>query len=126
MNTYFRGPTRVHIGLNQSLFDFTESASAMHMPYLASSADQTPSRPAIAADRWRHSGCEALFITNDQSRYFRDFMRPLWRYYVNTTYLDQVGLTAQLETLFLAVLSMNLCHASCHRHSIGSIRSLIC
>ncbi|KAJ5198472.1 C-3 sterol dehydrogenase/C-4 decarboxylase family protein [Penicillium cinerascens] len=102
LNVYFRGQTKVQIGNNRNLFDFTENTNVAHAHYLAAVAlarfqNDTP------GDDARVDG-EAFFITNGEPRYFWDFTRLVWGLAGDTTRPDQVWVITRPWALLLAGL----------------------
>ncbi|RMZ72404.1 C-3 sterol dehydrogenase C-4 decarboxylase family [Pyrenophora seminiperda CCB06] len=102
LDAYFRGQTRVQIGDNQNLFDFTENRNVAYAHYLAASALLASHQSLPKADA-RVDG-EAFFITNDEPLCFWDFTRLVWGYAGDTTQLNQVWLLKRSWALLLAGL----------------------
>lgn len=102
LDAYFHGRTKVQIGDNQNLFDFTENTNVAHAHYLAAVAlarcQTDPPRDDARVDG------EAFFITNDEPRCFWDFTRLVWGYAGDTTRPDQVWVITQPWALLLAGL----------------------
>jgi len=75
-----QGQSKVQIGDNQNLFDFTYVENIAHAHLLAAQALLATHRiaPTIPLDTERVDG-EAFFITNDSPVYFWDFARTVWR-----------------------------------------------
>ncbi|KAI1526240.1 hydroxysteroid dehydrogenase [Pyrenophora tritici-repentis] len=102
LDAYFRGQTKVQIGDNRNLFDFTENTNVAHAHYLAAVALARCHRH-LPRDDVRVDG-EAFFVTNDESRYFWDFTRLVWGYAGDTTRPDQVWVITKTWALLLAGL----------------------
>jgi sterol-4alpha-carboxylate 3-dehydrogenase (decarboxylating) len=102
LDVYFKGQTRVQIGSNRNLFDFTENTNVAYAHYLAAAAlakhynNQHPPK-----DHERVDG-EAFFITNDEPRYFWDCSRLVWGYAGDTTRPGQVCVPTRTWALLLA------------------------
>lgn len=94
LGAYFRGQTRVQLGDNDNLFDFTEITNAAHAHHLALAAllathERIGKGLAAPLDHEKVDG-EAFFITNDSPVYFWDFTRSLWAAAGDKTTPDQV------------------------------------
>lgn len=99
---YYRGQTKVQIGNNRNLFDFTESRNVAHAHYLAAAALATyHSRLDLPGDDARVDG-EAFFVTNGEPRYFWDFTRRAWHYAGDATRSEQVWVLSRTWALALA------------------------
>lgn len=82
LSAYYRGQTRVQIGPNENLFDFTEITNVAHAHHLCLAAllatrARLDSGLAAPLDNEKVDG-EAFFITNDSPVYFFDFARMCW------------------------------------------------
>jgi sterol-4alpha-carboxylate 3-dehydrogenase (decarboxylating) len=102
LDAYFRGQTKVQIGNNLNLFDFTENTNVAHAHYLAAVA-LARYHTHLPRDDVRVDG-EAFFVTNDESRYFWDFTRLVWGYAGDTTRPEQVWVITKTWALLLAGL----------------------
>ena len=108
LRAYYKGQTRFQLGNNTNLFDFTEINNVAHAHHLAAAAllttldreDQGQARPL---DNERVDG-EAFLITNDQTCFFWDFQRMIWRAAGDTTTAKQVWAIPQDFGLFLATV----------------------
>ncbi|RHZ47894.1 hypothetical protein CDV55_101023 [Aspergillus turcosus] len=104
LDAYFRGQTKVQIGDNRNLFDFTENTNVAYGHYLAAAAlvgcqNDLP----LPGDEAKVDG-EAFFITNDKPRCFWDFTRLVWGYAGDTTRPEQVWVISRPWALVLAGL----------------------
>ena len=102
LNAYFRGQTKVQIGNNRNLFDFTENRNVAHAHYLAAVALARFQKESPGDDA-RVDG-EAFFITNDEPVYFWDFTRLVWGLAGDTTRRDQVWVITRPWALLVAGL----------------------
>lgn len=90
LDGYFKGRTKVQIGSNRNLFDFSESTNVAHGHYLAAVAlakqhkDQRPRKDDEKVDG------EVFFITNGEPRCFWDFTRLAWKYAGDTTRPEEI------------------------------------
>ncbi|KAL1882725.1 hypothetical protein VTK73DRAFT_1245 [Phialemonium thermophilum] len=79
INIYRQGRTRVQIGDNENLFDFTYVENVSHAHLLAARALlQTYTSATTPLNHERVDG-EAFIITNDSPVYFWDYCRAVWR-----------------------------------------------
>jgi sterol-4alpha-carboxylate 3-dehydrogenase (decarboxylating) len=104
LDAYFRGQTKVQIGDNRNLFDFTENTNVAYGHYLAAAAlvgCQNDQR--LPGDDAKVDG-EAFLITNDEPRFFWDFTRLVWQYAGDTTRPEQVWVISRTWALLLAGL----------------------
>jgi sterol-4alpha-carboxylate 3-dehydrogenase (decarboxylating) len=88
LDAYFCGQTKVQIGNNQNLFDFTENKNVAQAHYLAA-VTLTRSQKVPPEDDVKVDG-EAFFISNNEPRCFWNFMRLAWIYAGDATLPDQV------------------------------------
>ncbi|KAH3540829.1 hypothetical protein KXV64_005360 [Aspergillus fumigatus] len=102
LDAYFRGQTKVQIGNNKNLFDFTENTNVAYSHYLAAAALVT-CQNSLPGDDAKVDG-EAFFITNDEPIYFWDFTRLVWGYAGDTTRPEQVQVMSRTWALLLAAL----------------------
>lgn len=102
LDAYFRGQTKVQIGDNRNLFDFTENTNVAYAHYLAAAA-LVKSQESLPADDVRVDG-EAFFVTNDEPLPFWDFTRLVWEYAGDVTRPDQVWVLKRSWALLLAGL----------------------
>jgi sterol-4alpha-carboxylate 3-dehydrogenase (decarboxylating) len=102
LNAYFRGQTKVQLGNNRNLFDFTENTNVAHAHYLAAVALARFQKDQPGDDA-RVDG-EAFFITNDEPRNFWDFTRLVWGLAGDTTRRDQVWVITRPWALLVAGL----------------------
>ncbi|KAH7379600.1 C-3 sterol dehydrogenase/C-4 decarboxylase family protein [Pyrenochaeta sp. MPI-SDFR-AT-0127] len=102
LDAYFRGQTKVQIGDNQNLFDFTENTNVAYAHYLAAVA-LAKNQKSLPKDDTGVDG-EAFFITNDEPQYFWDFTRRVWGYAGDVTQPEQVWVIPQSYALLLAGL----------------------
>ena len=94
LSAYYKGQTKVQIGNNENLFDFTEITNVAHAHHLALAAllathDREAAGQASPLSHEKVDG-EAFFITNDCPVYFFDFARMVWRAAGDTTRPEQV------------------------------------
>jgi len=79
VETYYRGRTKVQLGSNRNLFDFTDNTNVAHAHCLAAMklrehrATPQPPKPDMRVDG------EVFIVTNDEPRYFWSFMRSVWQ-----------------------------------------------
>ncbi|KAF2015610.1 C-3 sterol dehydrogenase/C-4 decarboxylase family protein [Aaosphaeria arxii CBS 175.79] len=94
--------TKVQIGDNGNLFDFTENKNVAHAHYLAAAAlarcEENPPLDDVRVDG------EAFLVTNDEPRYFWDFTRTVWRYAGDKTRPNEVWVITRSWALLLAGL----------------------
>ena len=100
LDAYYRGQTKVQIGDNRNLFDFTENTNVAYAHYLAAAA-LVKSQKSLPEDDAKVDG-EAFFITNDEPQCFWDFTRLVWGYAGDTTRPDQVWVIKRSWALLLA------------------------
>lgn len=108
LSAYYRGQTKIQIGTNENLFDFTEITNVAHAHHLALAAliathDRLSSGLAAPLDHEKVDG-EAFFITNDAPVYFFDFARMCWAAAGDKTTPQQVWVLSKGFGLFLATL----------------------
>ena len=94
LSAYYRGQTKVQIGTNENLFDFTEITNVAHAHHLCLAAllatsQREASGKALPLDNENVDG-EAFFITNDSPVYFFDFARTCWAAAGDQTKIEQV------------------------------------
>jgi sterol-4alpha-carboxylate 3-dehydrogenase (decarboxylating) len=79
VETYYRGRTKVQLGLNRNLLDFTDNTNVAHAHCLAAMkvrehrAMPQPPEPDMRVDG------EVFIATNDEPRYFWSFLRSVWQ-----------------------------------------------
>lgn len=100
LDAYYRGQTKVQIGDNRNLFDFTENTNVAHAHYLAAAA-LVKSQKSLPEKNEKVDG-EAFFITNDEPQCFWDFTRLVWGYAGDTTQPEQVWVIKRSWALLLA------------------------
>ncbi|GIZ40113.1 hypothetical protein CKM354_000346500 [Cercospora kikuchii] len=108
LSAYYKGQTKIQIGDNENLFDFTEITNVAHAHHLATAALLATSERegkglAAPLDHEKVDG-EAFFITNDAPVYFFDFARMCWAAAGDKTRPDQVWKLSKDVGLFLATL----------------------
>lgn len=108
LSAYYRGQTKIQIGDNENLFDFTEITNVAHAHHLALAAllatrERLDSGQAAPLDHEKVDG-EAFFITNDAPVYFFDFARMCWAAAGDRTTPAQVWKLSKDVGLFLATL----------------------
>ena len=108
LSAYYRGQTKVQLGNNENLFDFTEITNVAHAHHLALAAllathDRATSGLAQPLDHEKVDG-EAFFITNDTPVYFFDFARLVWSSAGDTTQPRQVWTLPKDFGLLIATL----------------------
>ncbi|KAK4635251.1 Sterol-4-alpha-carboxylate 3-dehydrogenase, decarboxylating [Fulvia fulva] len=108
LSAYYRGQTKIQIGQNENLFDFTEITNVAHAHHLALAAlmathDRDASGKIAPLDHEKVDG-EAFFITNDAPVYFFDFARMCWAAAGDRTTPAQVWTLSKDFGLFLATL----------------------
>ncbi|KAF2126703.1 C-3 sterol dehydrogenase/C-4 decarboxylase family protein [Dothidotthia symphoricarpi CBS 119687] len=101
LDAFDRGQTRVQIGDNKNLFDFTANINVAHAHYLAAVALDTCQTGDLPGDDEKVDG-EAFFITNDEPRCFWDFTRLVWGYAGDKTQPGQVWVITRTWALLLA------------------------
>ncbi|KAF7516378.1 hypothetical protein G7054_g14182 [Neopestalotiopsis clavispora] len=100
LDAYFRGQTKVQIGGNQNLFDFTDNRNVAHAHYLAAVA-LVRSQNQLPDDNVRVDG-EAFLVTNDEPICFWSFTRRVWRYAGDVTQPDEIWVIPRGLALLLA------------------------
>ncbi|KAK5127056.1 hypothetical protein LTR85_008415 [Meristemomyces frigidus] len=108
LSAYYRGQTKIQIGDNENLFDFTEITNVAHAHHLALAAllathDREASGLARPLDHEKVDG-EAFFITNDSPVYFFDFARMVWAAAGDQTQPNQVWALSKDIGLLIATL----------------------
>jgi sterol-4alpha-carboxylate 3-dehydrogenase (decarboxylating) len=108
LSAYYRGQTKVQIGQNTNLFDFTEITNVAHAHHLALAAllatrAREDNGQSLPLDTERVDG-EAFFITNDAPVYFFDFARSVWAAAGDTTRNEQVWTLSKDVGLAIASL----------------------
>lgn len=108
LGAYFKGQTKVQLGENTNLFDFTVNTNVSHAHHLAAAAllhtiDREDQGQLSPLDHEKVDG-EAFFITNDSPMYFWDFTRTAWKYAGDTTTRGQIWTIPKDFGLFLATL----------------------
>jgi sterol-4alpha-carboxylate 3-dehydrogenase (decarboxylating) len=108
LSAYYKGQTKVQIGTNENLFDFTEITNVAHAHHLAAAAllatsERDAKGLAKPLDHEKVDG-EAFFITNDAPVYFFDFARMCWAAAGDKTRPDQVWQLSKEVGLLLATL----------------------
>lgn len=79
VETYYRGRTKVQLGSNRNLFDFTDNTNVAHAHCLAAMklrehrAMSQPPKPDMRVDG------EVFIVTNNEPGYFWSFMRSVWQ-----------------------------------------------
>ena len=108
LSAYYKGQTKVQIGTNDNLFDFTEITNVAHAHHLCLAAllathERLASGKAAPLDNEKVDG-EAFFITNDSPVYMFDFARSVWAAAGDQTPLEKVWWLSKDVGLFLASL----------------------
>jgi sterol-4alpha-carboxylate 3-dehydrogenase (decarboxylating) len=108
LSAYFKGQTRVQIGTNDNLFDFTEITNVAHAHHLCLAAllatrDRLDAGGAAPLDHEKVDG-EAFLITNDSPVYFFDFARAAWSVAGDKTEPGQVWCLSRDVGMFIAML----------------------
>lgn len=108
LSAYYRGQTRVQIGQNENLFDFTEVTNAAHAHHLALAAllatrERLDAGQSGPLDHEKVDG-EAFIVTNDSPVYFFDFARMCWAAAGDRTLPSQVWTLSREVGLFLAAI----------------------
>lgn len=108
LSAYYKGQTKIQIGDNENLFDFTEITNVAHAHHLAAAAllataEREEKGLAIPLDMEKVDG-EAFFITNDAPVYFFDFARMCWAAAGDKTTPDQVWKLSKDVGLLLATI----------------------
>ena len=108
LSAYFKGQTKIQIGRNDNLFDFTEITNVAHAHHLCLAAllatrDRLDSDKAAPLDTEKVDG-EAFLITNDSPIYFFDFARACWSAAGDKTEITQVWPLSKDIGLFIATL----------------------
>ena len=108
LSAYYRGQTRVQIGSNDNLFDFTEITNVAHAHHLCLAAllatrDREDKGGAAPLDHEKVDG-EAFLITNDSPVYFFDFARAVWSAAGDKTEIKQVWWLSKDIGLLIASL----------------------
>ncbi|KAF2773312.1 NAD(P)-binding protein [Teratosphaeria nubilosa] len=108
LSAYYSGQTKVQIGTNENLFDFTEVENVAHAHHLAlaallATADREAKGQALPLDNEKVDG-EAFFVTNDAPLYFFDFARSCWAAAGDKTDPSQVWVLSKDLGLFIAMI----------------------
>ncbi|KAF2480402.1 hypothetical protein BDY17DRAFT_255258 [Neohortaea acidophila] len=108
IGAYYRGQTKVQLGPNDNLFDFTEITNVAHAHHLCLAAllatrEREDGGGAMPLDHEKVDG-EAFFITNDCPVYFWDFMRSVWATAGDKTDINKVWWLSTDLGLFIATL----------------------
>jgi len=108
LSAYYKGQTKVQIGQNNNLFDFTEITNVAHAHHLALAAllatrEREDKGGSVPLDTERVDG-EAFFITNDSPVYFFDFARSVWAAAGDETKNEQVWTLSKDIGLLIATL----------------------
>ncbi|KAK4560676.1 erg26, C-3 sterol dehydrogenase [Recurvomyces mirabilis] len=108
LSAYFRGQTKIQIGQNENLFDFTEITNVAHAHHLALAAllatrDREDAGLSAPLDHEKVDG-EAFLITNDSPVYFFDFARMCWAAAGDKTQPSQVWVLSKEFGLLIATL----------------------
>ncbi|KAK3713449.1 erg26, C-3 sterol dehydrogenase [Vermiconidia calcicola] len=106
LSAYFKGQTKIQIGTNENLFDFTEITNVAHAHHLCLAAllttrDREDKGGARPLDHEKVDG-EAFLITNDSPVYFYDFARMCWAAAGDQTKPEQVWKLSKDVGLLLA------------------------
>ena len=108
LSAYFKGQTRIQIGKNDNLFDFTEITNVAHAHHLCLAAllatrSRLDTDKAAPLDSEKVDG-EAFLITNDSPIYFFDFARACWSAAGDKTEISQVWPLSKDVGLAIATL----------------------
>jgi sterol-4alpha-carboxylate 3-dehydrogenase (decarboxylating) len=108
LSAYYKGQTKIQIGDNENLFDFTEITNVAHAHQLAAAAllvtaEREEKGLAAPLDMEKVDG-EAFFITNDAPVYFFDFARMCWAAAGDKTTPNQVWKLSKDFGLLLATI----------------------
>ena len=108
LSAYFKGQTRIQIGKNDNLFDFTEITNVAHAHHLCLAAllatrARLDTDKAAPLDSEKVDG-EAFLITNDSPIYFFDFARACWSAAGDKTEISQVWPLSKDVGLAIATL----------------------
>ncbi|KAK5174446.1 erg26, C-3 sterol dehydrogenase [Saxophila tyrrhenica] len=108
LSAYYKGQTKVQIGQNDNLFDFTNIVNVAHAHHLALAAllatrEREDKGGSAPLDHEKVDG-EAFFITNDSPVYFFDFARSVWAAAGDKTELKQVWTLSKDVGLLIATL----------------------
>jgi len=108
MQAYYKGQTKFQLGYNDNLFDWTEVTNVAHAHHLAAAAllttrEREEQGKAIPLDNEKVDG-EAFLITNDQTCFFWDFSRMIWRACGDTTKPSQVWILPREFGMLLAAI----------------------
>ena len=108
LSAYYKGQTKVQIGSNDNLFDFTEITNVAHAHHLCLAAllatREREDKGGIALLDHEKIDGEAFFITNDSPVYFFDFARMAWAEAGDQTQLSQVWWLSKDIGLLIATL----------------------
>ena len=108
LSAYYKGQTKVQIGSNDNLFDFTEITNVAHAHHLCLAAllatRKREDKGGIAPLDHEKIDGEAFFITNDSPVYFFDFARMAWAEAGDQTQLSQVWWLSKDIGLLIATL----------------------
>lgn len=101
IEAYKRGQTKVQLGDNKNLFDFTENTNVAHAHHLAAAALLSSNATLPATEK---VDGEAFFITNDEPVPFWDFTRMAWKYAGDTTQPHQIWIISRTWGMVIAGL----------------------
>lgn len=105
LEAYHRRQTKVQIGDNRNLFDFTESSNVAHGHHLAAAAlVEAWSEGGQAVDEADRVDGEAFFVTNDEPMPFWNFTRMVWKAAGDQTRPDQIWMLSRTMALVIASL----------------------
>ncbi|GAB7328974.1 hypothetical protein MBLNU13_g00838t3 [Cladosporium sp. NU13] len=104
VETYYRGRTKVQLGSNRNLFDFTDNTNVAHAHCLAAMrlrehrTTPQPPEPDMRVDG------EVFIVTNDEPRYFWSFMRSVWQIAGDTTRPEEVFAIPRFVAMIMAAV----------------------
>ncbi|KAM3509484.1 hypothetical protein MY10362_000564 [Beauveria mimosiformis] len=108
LGAYRTGKSRVQLGDNTNIFDFTYVGNVAHAHLLAArlllATASSSSMSAPPLDHERVDG-EVFFVTNDEPVYFWDFARAVWRAAGNEAGTDGVWQISRDMSLLLGTAS---------------------
>jgi sterol-4alpha-carboxylate 3-dehydrogenase (decarboxylating) len=104
VETYYAGRTKIQLGSNRNLFDFTANTNVAHAHCLAAiklrqhRTQAQPLDPALRVDG------EVFIITNDEPRHFWSFMQRVWQIAGDKTQPNEITAIPRFWAMVLAAV----------------------
>ncbi|CAK4034142.1 C-3 sterol dehydrogenase C-4 decarboxylase family [Lecanosticta acicola] len=109
LEAYDRGQTKVQLGDNNNLFEFTENTNVAHAHHLAAAALLQQSSASMDPSKEMRVDGEAFFITNDEPIPFWDFTRLAWKYAGDKTQPQEIWIISRTWAMVIAGLLEWIC-----------------